>query len=195
MCEISCVLPFNSKNFLKIIAGKIQINLHKLHFLKFWFWESSNETQRTCFWVIFDLLNYGCCSVAHSCPVLCDPPWTAAHRPFLSFTISWSLLKCMSIEPVMPSNHLILCHALLLLPSIFPSIRVFSNGSDLGIRWPKHSASVLLKMRILKLNSWASVQCSSVAQSCPTLCDPMNRSTPGLPVHHQLPEFTQTRGS
>ena len=138
MCEISCVLPFNSKNFLKIIAGKIQINLHKLHFLKFWFWESSNETQRTCFWVIFDLLNYGCCSVAHSCPVLCDPPWTAAHRPFLSFTISWSLLKCMSIEPVMPSNHLILCHPLLLLPSIFPTTRVFSSESALQLRWPKY---------------------------------------------------------
>ena len=151
MCEISCVLPFNSKNFLKIIAGKIQINLHKLHFLKFWFWESSNETQRTCFWVIFDLLNYGCCSVAHSCPVLCDPPWTAAHRPFLSFTISWSLLKCMSIEPVMPSNHLILCHPLLLLPSIFPSIRVFSNESVLHISFsisPSNEYSGLISFRI-----------------------------------------------
>ena len=65
----------------------------------------------------------------------------------------------MSIELVMPSNHLILCHPLFLLSSIFPSIN--------------------------------SVQFSSVAQSCPTLCDPMNRSTPGLPVHHHLPEFTQ----
>ena len=64
-------------------------------------------------------------------------PWTAACPTSLSFTISWSLLKFMSIESVMPSNHLILCHPLLLLPSIFPSIRVFSNESVLHIRWPK----------------------------------------------------------
>ena len=72
----------------------------------------------------------------------------------------WSLFKLMSITSVVPSNHLILCHPLLLPPSIFPSL--------------------------------SSVQFSSVAQSCPTLCNPMNRSTPGLPVHHQLPEFIQT---
>ena len=63
-------------------------------------------------------------------------PWTAAHHASLSITNSWSLLKLMSIESVMPSNHLILCHPLL-LPSIFPSIRVFSNESVLRIRWPK----------------------------------------------------------
>ena len=65
-------------------------------------------------------------------------PWTAAHQAPLSFTISWSLLKFMSIESVMLSNHLIFCLPLLLLPSIFPSIRVFSNGSALRIRWPKY---------------------------------------------------------
>ena len=65
-------------------------------------------------------------------------PWTAAHQASLSFTISWSLLKLMSIESVMPSNHIILCCPLLLLPSIFPSIRVFSNESALHIRWPKY---------------------------------------------------------
>ena len=64
-------------------------------------------------------------------------PWTAAHQAPLSFTISWSLLKLMSIESVMPSNHLILCHPLL-LPSIFASIRVFSPESVLPIRWPKY---------------------------------------------------------
>ena len=64
-------------------------------------------------------------------------PWTAAHQASLSITSSWSLLKLMSIESVMPSNHLILCRPLLLLPSIFPSIRVFSNESVLHIRWPK----------------------------------------------------------
>ena len=61
-------------------------------------------------------------------------PWTAAFQAFLSFIISWSLLKLMSIESVMPSNHLILCHPLL-LPSVFPRIRVFSNESALRIRW------------------------------------------------------------
>ena len=65
-------------------------------------------------------------------------PWTAAHQASLSFTISWSLLKLMSIKSVMPSNHLILCHPHLLLPSVFPSIRVFSSESVLHIRWPKY---------------------------------------------------------
>ena len=65
-------------------------------------------------------------------------PWTTAHHAFLFFTISWSLLKLMSIESVMLSNHLILCRPLLLLPSIFPSIRVFSNDSALHVRWPKN---------------------------------------------------------
>ena len=65
-------------------------------------------------------------------------PWTAARQASLFLTISWSLLKLMCIESVMPSSHLILCHPLLLLPSIFPSIRVFSNESALCIRWPKY---------------------------------------------------------
>src|SRR5574340_712478 len=65
-------------------------------------------------------------------------PWTAARQASLSITNSWSLPKLMSIESVMPSNHLILCRPLLLLPSIFPSIRVFSNASALSMRWPKY---------------------------------------------------------
>ena len=65
-------------------------------------------------------------------------PWTAAHQTSLSITNSQSLLKLVSIELVMPSNHLILCHPLLLPPSIFPNIRVFSNESVLHIRWPKY---------------------------------------------------------
>ena len=65
-------------------------------------------------------------------------PWTAAHQASLSITNSQSLLKLMSIESVMPSNHLILCRPLHLLPSIFPSIRVFSNESAIRIRWPKY---------------------------------------------------------
>ena len=65
-------------------------------------------------------------------------PWIAAHQASLSITNSRSLLKLMPIESVMPSNHLILCHPLLLLPSIFPSIRVFSNESTLHMRWSKY---------------------------------------------------------
>ena len=65
-------------------------------------------------------------------------PGTAAFQAFLSFTISWSLLKLMSTESTMLSNHLIVCHPLLLLPSIFPSIRVFSNESALHIKWPNY---------------------------------------------------------
>ena len=65
-------------------------------------------------------------------------PWNAACQASLSFTISWSLLKLMSIESVMPSNHLILCRTLILLPSIFPSLRAISKESVLCIRWPKY---------------------------------------------------------
>ena len=72
-----------------------------------------------------------------SCVRLFATPWTAAHQASLSITNSWSLLKLMSIELVMLSNYLILCHPLLLLPSIFPSIRVFSNESVLRVRWSK----------------------------------------------------------
>ena len=73
-----------------------------------------------------------------SCVQLFATPWTAACQASLSITKSWSLSKLTSIESVMPSNHLIHCHALLLLPSNFPSIRVFSNESALRIRCPKY---------------------------------------------------------
>ena len=73
-----------------------------------------------------------------TCVQLSATPWTAAHQASLSFIISQSLLKLMSIELVMPSNHLILFRPLVLLPSIFPSIRVFSNDLALHIRWPEY---------------------------------------------------------
>ena len=87
-----------------------------------------------CVWYIYKL-SVQFSSVAQSCPTLCDP-WTAAHQASLSITN----FKLMSIELVMPSNHLILCHPLHLLPSIFPSMRVFSNESVLCIRWPKYGS-------------------------------------------------------
>ena len=80
---------------------------------------------------------WSCCSIA-SHVLLFATPWTPKYQASLSFTISQSLLKLMSIESVMPFNHLNLCHPLLLLPSIFPNIRDFSNESALCIRWPKY---------------------------------------------------------
>ena len=79
-------------------------------------------------------------SVQFSCSVVSDflTPWAAARQDSLTITNSWSLLKLMSIESVMPSNLLVLCRTLLLLPSILPSIRVFSYESVLPIRWPKY---------------------------------------------------------
>ena len=78
-----------------------------------------------------------CCSVAQLCLPVCDS-WIAAHQASMSVTISWSLLKPKSIKSVTPSNHPILCCPLLLLPSIFPSIRVLPNELALHIRWPNY---------------------------------------------------------
>ena len=146
------------------------------------------------------------------------PHKTAAHQASLSIINSPSLLKLMSITSVMLSNHLILCHPLLLLSSIFPSIRVFSNQSALRIRWPKYWSfsfsispskeySGLISFRmdwldllaaqgtlksLLQHHSSIYVSVQFISQLCLTLCDPMNHSTLGLPVHHQLPKLTQT---
>ena len=152
-----------------------------------------------------------------SCVRLCNTMNSRARQASLSITNSQSPPKPMSIELVKPSNHLILCWPLLLLPSIFPSIRVFSNESALCMRWPKSWSSasalvlpmwsnskskpcpftVLISMPTAKLHDQlttaiSSVQSSSVAQSSPTLCDPMNCSTPGLAVLHSFLEFAQT---
>ena len=86
-------------------------------------------------------LGFFCCSVTQPCPTLFVTPWTAARQASLSFTITRSFLRYMSMEPVMPSNHVILCRPLLLLPSIFPSIRVFSSESTLPIRRTNFGAS------------------------------------------------------
>ena len=110
-----------------------QIETHSLTMLVFW-WRVLSRML---------LCSFGstCSSVQFSHSVLSwlfVTPWTAAHQASLSITNSQSLLKLMSIESVMPSNHLILCHPLLLPPSVFPSIRVFSDESALRIRWPKY---------------------------------------------------------
>ena len=89
---------------------------------------ASLSTSLLCFSIVFLSLSY---------IWLFATPWTAAWQASLSFTISHSLLKFMPIESVMPSNHLVLCYPLLLLPSIFPNITVFSNELAFCIRWPK----------------------------------------------------------
>ena len=86
-------------------------------------------------------------------------PWTEAHQASLSSTNSQSLLKLMSIESVMPSNHFILCRPLLLMPSIFPSIRVFSNESVLRLRWPKYQS---FSFRISPSNEYLGLICFKI---------------------------------
>ena len=154
-------------------------------------------------------------------------PWTPAHQASLSITSSRDLLKLMSIELVMPSNHLIFCCPLLLPSSISPILRVFSSESVLCIRWPKYwsfsfsispsndysglisfrmdwfellAVQETLKSLLQLLKTFFSrtppqFKINSLVLSClysPTLCNTMDYSTPGLPVHHPLLEFTQT---
>ena len=110
--------------------------------------QKSNPGLLHCRWILYCVNHqrspFNSSVQSLSCVQLFAAPWTAAHQASLSIINSRSLLKLMSIESVMPSNHLILCHPLLLPPSIFPSIRVFSNESVLCIRWPFNSY-ILLK--------------------------------------------------
>ena len=85
----------------------------------------------------------------------CWDPWIAARQASLSITNSWSLLKLMSIKLVMPYNHLILCHPLLLLPSILLNIRIFSNESTLCIRWPKYWVSASTSVLPMNIQDWS----------------------------------------
>ena len=103
-----------------------------------------------------------------SCVRLFATPRIAALRVSPYFTISWNLLKLMSMELVMPSNHLIVCHLLLLLPSIFPRIRVFFNELVLRIRWPKHwSFSNIQDWFPLGLTGWISLQSKGLSRVIP----------------------------
>ena len=110
-------------------------------------------------------------------------PWTAACQASLSITNSWSLLKLMPIESVMPSSHLIHCHPLLILPSIFPSIRVFpmsrfftSGGQNIGVS----ASTSVLPMNIQDRFPLGWTGCPQKLKSCPTLCDPMDYSVHGI---------------
>ena len=112
------------------VLNQVNVNSHQIHRGKIFSqsnFTKNEDSQRTKY-------TY-CCLVAKSYPTL-SPPWTVAHQTSLSLTISWSWPKFMSIGSVMLSNLLILCHPLLLLPSVFPSIRVFFSESAVHIGWP-----------------------------------------------------------
>ena len=105
-----------------------------------------------CHWVWLTWM-YSYQSFAQSCPIFVTA-WTTACQASLSITNSWSLLNLRSIESAMRSNHLILCHPLLLPPSIFPSNSVFSNESALHIRWPKTGASTSASVLPMNIQDW-----------------------------------------
>ena len=122
----------------------------------------SGECARVYVMCTFDVSQQHSCRTIHLwmtvvalllCPTLCNP-MDCSILGSLSFTISQSLLKLMSTESVMPSNHLILCYSLLLLPSIFPSTRVFSSESALRIRWPKYGASTSAEVLAVSIQGW-----------------------------------------
>ena len=134
--------------------------------------------------------SYQFSSVQSFSPVrLFATPWIAACQDSLSITNSLSSLRLTSLESVMPSSHLILCHPLLLLPPISPSISVFSNESALRMRWPKYWSFSFI-VSFLRLFSLPCCCCSDV-KSCLTLCDPMGCSMPGSPAFHYFLKFAQ----
>ena len=126
--------------------------------------------------VSLQLLVLFCCSVAELC--LFSTLWTAAHQASLSF-ISWRLLKLMSIELVMPSNHLILCHPLLLLPSIFPSIRAFSDESVFESGGQSIGASASASVLRMNIRGWFPLGLTGWSPCCP-------RGLKSLLQHHSL---------
>ena len=109
-------------------------------------------------WIVFKTSDQIRSNQSLSCVQLFATPWIAASQASLSITNSRSSLRLMSIESVMPSNHLILCRLLLLLPSIFPSIRVFSNESVLHMRWPKYWSSALLSFLPKNTQGWSPLE-------------------------------------
>ena len=106
-------------------------------------------------------------------------PRIAAHHASLSITNSWSLFKLVPIESVMPSSHLILCHPLLLLPSISPNLRVFFNESTLHMRWPKYSMNLKRSKHMHTSLVWGSKQ-SSPGKGCGVLEDSTDELLPGM---------------
>ena len=101
--------------------------------------------------------HFYCCSAVKSCPTLWQPSWLAVCQPSLSFTISQSFLKLMSTESMMPSNHLVLCHPLFLLPSIFPSIRAFPRSQLFASGVQSIGASISTSVLPMHIQGWFPV--------------------------------------
>ena len=128
-----------------------------------WWWNINtwyNNAEYTTLSICQDLQNYQVSSVTQSCPTLYDP-MDCSMPGFPVITNSWSLLKFMSIELVMPSNHLILCHPLFLLPTIFPSIRVFSNESVLRISGQNIGVSASTSVIPMSIQDWCPLGLTS----------------------------------
>ena len=137
VARVLAVRSLNTRNAFWVITARPSYIYHGLQLASSWYCNSLK-----CMVCIvlntFDRFNLHNLLFSHCHVRLFATLWTAAHQTLLSSTISQRLLKLMSIESVMPSNHLILCHLLLLLPSAFPRIRVFSSESALCIQWPKY---------------------------------------------------------
>ena len=133
----SCICPCRSSHSVPI---NLQDKCYSLlwNFLHLFEWENviSLRVRALAILYISGYRQHSCCSVTQLC--LFGTPWTVVHQDSLSFIIFWSLLKLMPTESMMPPNHLIHCHPLLLLPSIFPSIRVFFNELGFHIRQPNY---------------------------------------------------------
>ena len=129
---------FYGENKLNHICILLILTMHMMHTRLRWSWVAwPHPRENTCICQVLTSNTFSSVQLLSHVWLLVTP-WTVAHQASLSITNSWTWFKLMSIESVMPSNHLILCHPLPLPPSIFPNIRVFSSGSVLCIRWPKY---------------------------------------------------------
>ena len=141
MWKIQLKSPRFFSNFIHIFLFPeitVSLNLEFIIPMHINYYYYINKYQVACYWLHIIIELYIVVIQSLSPVQFLVTPWTAAHQASLSFTISLSFLKLMSIESVMPSNHLIFCHPLLLPPSVFPSIRVFSNEPALHIWWPNY---------------------------------------------------------
>ena len=147
-----------------------------------WEYPSKQETEFLSSWTLYSNRTIRFSSVAQSCPTLCDP-MIAARQASLSITNSRSSLRLTSIMSVMPSSCFVLCHSLLLLPPIFPSIRVFSNKSTLRMRWPKYWSFSLSIIASKEIPGLISLQNGLVGSPCSLRDSQESSPTPQFSNH------------
>ena len=160
--------------------------------IRTWHVTSSSKDDTLGKWSWFSINTFHIDAVQSlSCARLVSTPRTAARQASLSFTTSWSLLKLMSIESMMPSHHLNLCHPLLLLPSILSSIRVFSNESALHIRWAKYCSSSFSISPAMNIQDWSpSGETSWISFSSPAVWKTGSQCSVFFTVHLSHPYLT-----